>query len=157
MRIAGRSSLDASRSWSTARDSRACRASGKSFDNCGRSGQSLAYLGNQGGEFGERYGRQIAERCGRYAIERARNEVDHRLVRHRAFDLVAVRRERRQALGLRVVRDLAQQAALADTRLAFDQDSVASAGGEPRDESDEQAILVAAADEGCGIARGTDG
>ncbi len=118
--------------------------------------KTLAYLGNQGGEFGERHGRQIAQRSGRYAVERARDEVDHGLVRHRAFDLVAFCRERRQVLCIRIACDLAQQPALADTRLAFDQDGVPDAGGEPRDKSDEQTVLVTSADEGCGIARGAD-
>jgi hypothetical protein len=117
----------------------------------------LADLGNQGGEFGERHGRQGAQRRGRYAVERTRDEVDHGLVRDRALDLVAVRRERRQVLGMRVARDLTQQSALADSRLAFDQDSEAGACGEPRGEPDEQAVLVISADEGRCLAGGGNG
>ena len=52
-----------------------------------------------------------------------------------------------------VTRNLAQQTALADARLAFDQDCVSGTGGEPRNEPDEHAVLVIPADEGCGIAR----
>ncbi|OIQ74364.1 hypothetical protein GALL_439880 [mine drainage metagenome] len=47
MRMAGRPFLAASRIWSTARDSRACRASGKSFDNRGKSGQRSPISGTR--------------------------------------------------------------------------------------------------------------
>ena len=119
--------------------------------------KTLADFGNQSGELGERDGRQFAECGGRYAVKRMRDEVDHGLVRHRAFDLVAVRRQHRQALGVCVARHFAQQAALADPRLAFDQDGVAGAGGEPRNESDEQTVLIVSADKGREIVRGSRG
>jgi len=54
------------------------------------------------------------------------------------------------------VRDLAHQTALADARLAFDQDGVAGAGREPRYDPDEQPILVAPPDERRGIGRRPD-
>ena len=116
--------------------------------------KSLGHRGNQCSELGERYGRDIAQRGRGRAVERPRDEVDHGLIGDRPLDLVAVGRERGQALGFRIACDLAHQPALADTRLAFEQDGVPGAGGEARDEPDEQAVLVASADKGCGIARG---
>ena len=114
---------------------------------------ALADFGNQRGKLGKRHRRQRAQRCGRYAVERTRDKLDHRLVRHRAFDLVAFCRQRRQVLGVCVALDFAQQAALANARFAFDQNSVPDAGRQPCDESDEQAVFVSPADERGGIAR----
>ena len=123
----------------------------------GQARRSFGHLGNQGGDFRERHGRQISQRSIRHAVERARDEVDHGLVWRRAFDLVAVRRECRHVPGVRVAGDLAHQPALANPRFAFDQNGLSDAGGEPRDESDEHAELVASADEWRGVARGADG
>ena len=97
-------------------------------------GNALGDLGNQGGELRERHGRQSCSAADA-RVERAGDQVDHGLVRHRAFDLVAVGRDRREIPGLGIARYLAHQPALADSGLAFDQDRVSGPGGEPRDES----------------------
>ena len=115
---------------------------------------AFADLGHQGGEFGQRHRRQRAQRGIRHAVERARDEVDHRLVGRCAFDLVAVRGQRRHALRGGKAHDLVHQPALADPRFAFDQHRVSGAGGEPLDEPDEHGELLASADEGRAVVRG---
>ena len=115
--------------------------------------KALGHGRDQGSEFGQRHRRKTAQRRRRRALERARHEVDCGQVGNRTLDFIAVRRQHWQALGLRIARELAHQPALADPRLAFDQDGVARAGREPRGQTDEQPQLVAAADKRGGFAR----
>ncbi len=79
------------------------------------------------GDLSERHRRQLPQRGRRRQLEQLSHEIDHRLVRYRALDLIAVRRERPQTLRPRGTRHLAHQTAFADPGLALDQGRVSAA------------------------------
>ena len=99
---------------------------------------ALCDLRNQGGEFRERHERHGLQRGRRHAIESAGDQIDDRLIRHAAFDLVAIGRDRREVPRLRKARNFAHQSALADAGLPFNQDRVPRPGGKARNQIRQQ-------------------
>ena len=143
----------ASSSWPTARDRRAWRASGKSPDSGGSPGKRSPISGTSASSSASDTGAQLAQRGRPHAVERARDQVDHRLVGHGAFDLVALGGQQRQPARLRIARTSRSSRALADAGLAFDQHRAAAAFGQLRTRPLQLRQLVAAADEGRGLGR----
>ena len=116
---------------------------------CGeaRDRDALGHRRHERRDLRERNRGELLQRFLRRHVERLADEIDHRLVRHGALDLVAVGGQRTKAARARVVAELPHQPALADARLTFDQHEMARACREPREQADQQPVLVAAADE----------
>ena len=115
---------------------------------------ALCDLRNQGSEFRERHERHGLQRGRRHAIESAGDQIDDRLIRHAAFDLVAIGRDRREVPRLRKARNFAHQSALADAGLPFNQDRVPRPGGKARYEVGQQDKFIPSAHKWRDIASG---
>ena len=103
---------------------------------------------HQRGDLGQQDRCNLAQpRLGRGGA-RLRGEIDDRLVRYRALDLVAVRDQHRQGSLARITGHLKHQPALADAGLAFDQYHLTAAPREPGDQAKKLSVFVVAPDEG---------
>src|SRR6185369_7440359 len=114
----------------------------------GREARHRYALGNGGHErrdLGQRHRRKLRQGLVRRQLERFAGEVDHRLIRHGALDLVAVGREHAELARGAIAGELLHEPGLADAGLALEQHDMARAGGEACEQSDQQAELGAAA------------
>ena len=110
-----------------------------------------ATVGHERRDLRERHRRQLLQRSLGAQVERLRDEIDHGLVRHRALDLVAVGGERTKAARARVAPSSRISRLLPMPGSPSISTTWPDAGGEPREQADEQAVLVAAADERRGL------